>query len=94
MLGHNWLDERGAEGIGYVKAVGTLLPNRLLEIMPLMRNNINETIKEFYEQHREAEGGGKIMLSYLLVKKVMCNLNGFAFFGNELGAYLSQPDEI
>ena len=43
MLGHNWLDERGAEGIGYVKAVGTLLPERMREIMPNMRFNIRRS---------------------------------------------------
>lgn len=47
MLGHNWLDERGAEGIGYVKAVGTLLPERMKAIMPDMSVNIKNSFDAF-----------------------------------------------
>lgn len=43
MLGHNWFDERGAEGIGYVKAVGSLLPERVRDILPEMRVHIKRT---------------------------------------------------
>ncbi|KAF5006715.1 hypothetical protein FDECE_6925 [Fusarium decemcellulare] len=56
MLGHNWLDERGAEGVGYVRAVGTLFPKQLMEIMPDMERIVQESFDSFAEKHRSREG--------------------------------------
>lgn len=56
MLGHNWLDERGAEGIGYVKAVGTLLPERMREIMPNMRVNIKRSFDRIFSKVESTTG--------------------------------------
>ncbi|KAF1846526.1 cytochrome P450 [Cucurbitaria berberidis CBS 394.84] len=84
MLGHNWLDERGAEGIGYVKAVGTLLPERMREIMPNMRFNIKTSFNRLLRDQCNPDGS-KVMPAPALIKKVMCDLNGYAFFGSELG---------
>lgn len=83
MLGHNWLDERGAEGIGYVKAVGTLLPERMRAIMPDMRTNIKNTFDTCFGKVKTSNGS-KELLAPTLIKKVMCDLNGYAFFGDEL----------
>ncbi|CAO2654954.1 Nn.00g116870.m01.CDS01 [Neocucurbitaria sp. VM-36] len=84
MLGHNWLDERGAEGIGYVKAVGTLLPERMREIMPNMRVNIKRSFDGLFSHVQSTSDGSKTMPAPALIKKVMCDLNGYAFFGDEL----------
>ncbi|OAL54549.1 cytochrome P450 [Pyrenochaeta sp. DS3sAY3a] len=78
MLGHNWLDERGAEGIGYVKAVGSLLPERMRDIMPDMRVHIKRTFDTCFSNVKTAADAPKF------IKKVMCDLNGYAFFGEEL----------
>lgn len=56
MLGHNWLDERGAEGIGYVRAVGTLFPRQLLNIMPDMQRIIRESFDTLLEEHKTPGG--------------------------------------
>ncbi|OTA92253.1 hypothetical protein M434DRAFT_396605 [Hypoxylon sp. CO27-5] len=80
MLGHNWLDERGAEGIGYVRAVGTLFPRQLLNIMPDMQKIIRESFNTFLEEHRRQEG----VPAYKMSKKILTKLNGFCFFGDEL----------
>ena len=56
LLGHNWLDERGAEGVGYVRAVGTLFPRQLLNIMPDMQRMIRESFELFLEQHNLQAG--------------------------------------
>ncbi|KAF2972271.1 hypothetical protein GQX73_g1247 [Xylaria multiplex] len=83
MLGHNWLDERGAEGIGYIRAVGTLFPRQLLHIMPDMDNIVQKSFDDFALTHKS--GDGSLDLSaYELCKKVLCKLNGYCFFGNEL----------
>jgi hypothetical protein len=92
MLGHNWLDERGAEGIGYVKAVGSLLPERMREIMPNMRVNISNTFKDYFSPQKSSV---KIVHAPALIKKVMCDLNGFAFFGPELGMFTARaPGQV
>lgn len=56
MLGHNWLDERGAEGIGYVRAVGTLFPRQLLHIMPDMQSIVRECAEAFSLAHKSSQG--------------------------------------
>ncbi|XDG09977.1 hypothetical protein ABKA04_009592 [Annulohypoxylon sp. FPYF3050] len=83
MLGHNWLDERGAEGIGYVRAVGTLFPRQLLNIMPDMQRIIRESFEAFLEDHRTQKGNGGVP-AYKMNKKILTKLNGFCFFGDEL----------
>ena len=103
MLGHNWLDERGAEGIGYVRAVGTLFPRQLLSIMPDMERLVQESFQAFSNAHLAATGkslqspckstlvnlaGNKQLPAYELNKKMLCKLNGFCFFGDELGKFI------
>lgn len=56
MFGHNWLDERGAEGIGYVRAVGTLFPKQLVNIMPEMKSIVETSFAKFSNSHKSREG--------------------------------------
>lgn len=56
MIGHNWRDERGAEGFGYIRALGSMLPNKLAQIIPEMRKNIQETFDEVYAQYESQNG--------------------------------------
>jgi hypothetical protein len=56
MLGHNWLDERGAEGIGYVRAVGTLFPRQLQNIMPDMQRIIQSSFEDYSRSHKPKSG--------------------------------------
>jgi hypothetical protein len=56
MLGHNWKDERGTEGIGYVRAVGTLLPNQLLKIMPEMWEYAQSTFDKLFAESQSKTG--------------------------------------
>ncbi|KAI1390593.1 cytochrome P450 [Hypoxylon trugodes] len=83
MLGHNWHDERGAEGIGYVRAVGTLFPRQLLYIMNDMQRIVGESFSAFAETNR-SDRSYLALPAYALNKKILCKLNGFCFFGNEL----------
>lgn len=52
MLGRNWLDERRAEGIGYIRAVGTMFPRQLLVIIPDMQNVGRQTFEVFVEKKK------------------------------------------
>ncbi|CAG8952927.1 hypothetical protein HYFRA_00007642 [Hymenoscyphus fraxineus] len=83
MLGHNWLDERGAEGIGYVRAVGTLFPRQLLAIMPTMEKIVAASFEDFSELYQIQKDTRKLP-AYELTKNIICKLNGFCFFGDEL----------
>lgn len=56
MLGHNWLDTRGSEGVGYVRAVGTLFPRELLHIMPDMQRIVRESFDTFASTHMSDRG--------------------------------------
>ncbi|KAI1475139.1 cytochrome P450 [Daldinia eschscholtzii] len=83
MLGHNWHDERGVEGIGYVRAVGTLFPRQLLHIMPDMQRIVLESFNSFADGKKSVKGD-LTLPAYTLTKKLLCDLNGFCFFGDEL----------
>lgn len=56
MLGHNWLDERGAEGTGYIRAVGSLFPKQLLYIMPDMQEIVQNSLEVFAKAHKSQTG--------------------------------------
>lgn len=56
MLGHNWSDMKGAEGGGYVRALGSILPSQLAHIMSELQGNIQETFNKVYFEHGSYEG--------------------------------------
>jgi hypothetical protein len=84
MLGHNWMDERGAEGIGYVRAVGNLFPRQLLNIMPEMNEIVQQSFTGFVESHKARTGNANIP-AYAMNKIMLTKLNTYCFFGDELG---------
>jgi hypothetical protein len=86
MLGHNWLDERGAEGIGYVRAVGNLFPRQLLSIMPEMDKIVQQSLNGFLKAHTTRTGNANIP-AYAMNKIILTKLNAYCFFGDELGVY-------
>ena len=55
MLGHNWFDERAVEGIGYVRAVGSLLPDRYKAIMPGMQITIKNAFDSCLSKVKSTE---------------------------------------
>ena len=75
MLGHNWLDERGAEGIGYVRAVGTLFPRQLQHIMPQMKAITEDSFEGYKRMHGASDG--KIIHS----KRAFTSLTDHKFSG-------------
>ncbi|KAI0867248.1 cytochrome P450 [Hypoxylon argillaceum] len=83
MLGHNWLDTRGSEGVGYVRAVGTLFPRELLHIMPDMQRIVRESFDTFASTHM-SDRENLDLPAYQLIKNIVCKLNAYYFFGNEL----------
>jgi hypothetical protein len=62
MHGFNWFNQRGTEGVGFVRALRTLLTNNLPQILPLL-STINKTRFEELIQH---DGGFFGKLVYLV----------------------------
>lgn len=51
MHGFNWFDRRGTEGVGFVRALRTLLTNHLPEILPDLGVIIRSRFEEMHQQH-------------------------------------------
>lgn len=56
MHGFNWHDERGVEGIGFVRALRTLLTSHLPSILPDLRSVIFEVFEENHTPFPNADG--------------------------------------
>lgn len=56
MAGFNWFDRRGTEGVGFVRALRTLLTNNLPQVLPELRISISTMIDEMYDSHPVING--------------------------------------
>ncbi|KAI0200207.1 cytochrome P450 [Astrocystis sublimbata] len=83
MHGFNWFDRRGTEGVGFVRALRTLLTNNLPQILPDL-GDINRA--RFAELHSEycAEKGTNRMPVYPCIVKLVVLSNAVSFFGKDL----------
>ncbi|TGO61264.1 hypothetical protein BOTNAR_0131g00100 [Botryotinia narcissicola] len=52
MSGFNWFDRRGTEGVGFIKALRTLLTNNLPSILPSLRIVIANNFSEMHYAHK------------------------------------------
>lgn len=88
MLGHDWVDERGGEGTGYIRAVGTLFPRQLARVMPEMGDVVRTAFEDFAEDSfvKGSESNRIANLSvHDMSHTILCKLTRFCFFGEELG---------
>ena len=53
MHGFNWFDRRGTEGVGFIRALRTLLTNNVPNILP----DLSTVIKTQFEDMRSSHGG-------------------------------------
>ena len=57
MHGFNWFDRRGTEGVGFVRALRTLLTNNLPTILPDLRvtiiSNMHKSLVTYEAVHRK-----------------------------------------
>ncbi|KAI1400860.1 cytochrome P450 [Hypoxylon fuscum] len=83
MHGFNWFDRRGTEGVGFIRALRTLLTNNLPRIMPDLSIMIRSRINELYLEHL-TEKGNKSLPIYTMVVNVVVLANAVSFFGNEI----------
>lgn len=56
MSGFNWFDRRGTEGVGFIRALRTLLTNNLPQILPDLSNIIRARFAEMHERHPVVNG--------------------------------------
>ncbi|RYC65201.1 hypothetical protein CHU98_g963 [Xylaria longipes] len=85
MHGFNWFDRRGTEGVGFVRALRTLLTNNLPHIVPDLGIRIRSTFAEAHEKHALVDGVRHSPVYPTIVKLVVMS-NALSFFGKELGS--------
>ena len=56
MNGFNWLDRRGAEGLGFVRTLRTLLTNNLPQILPDLRVLANNHWDKLLDETESVDG--------------------------------------
>ncbi|KAI2466919.1 cytochrome P450 [Annulohypoxylon bovei var. microspora] len=83
MHGFNWFDKRGTEGVGFIRALRTLLTNNLPQILPHL-GDINRA--RFAELHSEycIENATDQTPVYPIIVKLVVLSNAISFFGEDL----------
>lgn len=56
MNGFNWFDHRGTEGVGFIKAIRTMLTNNLPQILPNLTTLVEARFSELLAQHPDVNG--------------------------------------
>ncbi|KAL1606182.1 hypothetical protein SLS60_003583 [Paraconiothyrium brasiliense] len=70
MHGFNWFDRRGTEGVGFIRALRTLLTHHLPAILPDLRIAISYRLKAEFERFKTPEGILTAeMLSYNVLRR-------------------------
>ncbi|KAJ0418881.1 cytochrome P450 [Aspergillus carlsbadensis] len=83
MHGFNWFDRRGTEGVGFVRAMRTLLTSNLPQILPNLSTLINTSLTEMLQGHPIVTGSRHCPV-YHMVQKLVVLANAVSFFGEYL----------
>lgn len=62
MYGFNWFDRRGTEGVGFVRALRTLLTNNLPQILPDLGLINKSHLQELLSNYPVKDGASSRML--------------------------------
>ncbi|KAK6212824.1 hypothetical protein LQW54_004913 [Pestalotiopsis sp. IQ-011] len=83
MHGFDWFNRRGTEGVGFVRALRTLLTNNIPEILPDLGSLIRT---RFQEQHaaQSVVNGTRLSPVYPMIVKLVVLGNAVSFFGKSL----------
>lgn len=65
MYGFNWFDHRGTEGVGFIKALRTMLTNNLPNIVPNLTRIVNARLEQLISKKPLANGEEALVLSPL-----------------------------
>ncbi|KAL3462038.1 cytochrome P450 [Aspergillus heterothallicus] len=83
MHGFNWFDRRGTEGVGFVRAMRTLLTNNIPQLLPDLSVMIKTMFRDMLQQHPIVNGSRHSPVYYVIQRLVVLT-NAFSFFGEEL----------
>ncbi|KFA71335.1 hypothetical protein S40288_09118 [Stachybotrys chartarum IBT 40288] len=83
MQAFNWFDRRGTEGVGFIRALRTLLTNNLPQILPTLGSIIRIRFQEMHENYRVMQGTKHSPVYPMIVKLVVLS-NAVSFFGEGL----------
>ncbi|KAL4744749.1 hypothetical protein BDW72DRAFT_199290 [Aspergillus terricola var. indicus] len=83
MHGFNWFDRRGTEGVGFVRALRTLLTNNIPQLLPNLSILIKSSFSDMLEQHPVVDGSRHSPV-YHVIQKLVVITNAVSFFGEDL----------
>jgi cytochrome P450 len=83
MHAFNWFDRRGTEGVGFVKALRTMLTNNLPAVLPDLSTIIRTRFERLHETHPKIKGVTQSPVYVMIVKLVVLS-NAVSFFGKDL----------
>ncbi|KAL4925063.1 cytochrome P450 [Aspergillus undulatus] len=83
MHGFNWFDRRGTEGVGFIRALRTLLTNNIPMILPNLSVIIKSSFCEMHSQHPVVNGSRQSPV-YHVIQKLVVIANAVSFFGEDL----------
>ncbi|KAL5121805.1 hypothetical protein ACEQ8H_000020 [Pleosporales sp. CAS-2024a] len=83
MHGFNWFDRRGTEGVGFIRALRTLLTNNLPSILPDLSCIVRTRFEQLHAHHPVKHGKTHSPVYHMIVKLVVLS-NAVSFFGHEL----------
>lgn len=63
MTGFSWFDRRGTEGVGFVRALRTLLTNNIPEVLPELRIAVSTALDDMHDLHPISNGNHGILKS-------------------------------
>ncbi|OTA90309.1 hypothetical protein M434DRAFT_390630, partial [Hypoxylon sp. CO27-5] len=86
MHGFNWFDRRGTEGVGFIRALRTLLTNNLPCILPEVGYLVR---RRFAKLHSESpiQNGSRVSAIYPMIVNIVVLANAVSFFGKDIGTY-------
>ncbi|RYP12757.1 hypothetical protein DL767_011140 [Monosporascus sp. MG133] len=83
MHGFNWFDRRGTEGVGFIRALRTLLVNNLPDILPSLGPMIRARFEELHLGHTQV-GGRRQSPVYPMIVNIVVLTNAVSFFGGSI----------
>ncbi|KAL2841944.1 major facilitator superfamily domain-containing protein [Aspergillus pseudodeflectus] len=83
MHSFNWFDRRGTEGVGFVRALRTLLTNNIPQILPNLSILITSSLTDMLAEHPIVDGSRHSPV-YHVIQKLVVLSNAVSFFGEDL----------
>ncbi|KAF3000341.1 hypothetical protein E8E14_002268 [Neopestalotiopsis sp. 37M] len=83
MHGFDWFNRRGTEGVGFVRALRTLLTNNVPQILPDLGSIIRTRFQEQHATH-SVVNGTRLSPVYPMIVKLVVLSNAVSFFGKSL----------